>query len=323
MNIFTTNLSKGYGAIVISVLMLAYAFSASAEEYKSMIRYDRVWQCYSTLDGTDEDTYKCMRFDGTEEINGKTYHRLVTFKKRIMDYDPETGPIVKQMVDCLEHEGYLREENGKVYTLIEDMEDPRTDTRDPSLGWLYIPGNSDSDGNKKYSEYLLYDFNIEENGIYDGISFVTGSAWNNRFAILNVSYVEIDGEEYKKMYVCPEDELEYHETYDTPYSSYQSIVEGIGAIGYGCLNYHEFIDWPLRLYAHNYFTCLYDMDGNVIYSEDPEYFGFEYGSFASVKNMAEDTGEAPAPLYDILGRRILAPAPGQLYIRGGKKHIAK
>lgn len=323
MNIFTANLSKGYGAIVISVLMLAYAFSASAEEYKSMIRYDRVWQCYSTLDGTDEDTYKCMRFDGTEEINGKTYHRLVTFKKRIMDYDPETGPIVKQMVDCLEHEGYLREENGKVYTLIEDMEDPRTDTRDPSLGWLYIPGNSDSDGNKKYSEYLLYDFNIEENGIYDGISFVTGSAWNNRFAILNVSYVEIDGEEYKKMYVCPEDELEYHETYDTPYSSYQSIVEGIGAIGYGCLNYHEFIDWPLRLYAHNYFTCLYDMDGNVIYSEDPEYFGFEYGSFASVKNMAEDTGEVPAPLYDILGRRILAPAPGQLYIRGGKKHIAK
>ena len=30
-----------------------------------------------------------------------------------------------------------------------------------------------------------------------------------------------------------------------------------------------------------------------------------------------------APLYDILGRRIANPAPGQLYIQDGKKHIAK
>lgn len=30
-----------------------------------------------------------------------------------------------------------------------------------------------------------------------------------------------------------------------------------------------------------------------------------------------------APCYDILGRRIAQPAPGQLYIQGGKKHIAK
>lgn len=33
--------------------------------------------------------------------------------------------------------------------------------------------------------------------------------------------------------------------------------------------------------------------------------------------------EIDAPRYDILGRRITSPAPGQLYIRAGKKHIAK
>ena len=318
---FTTNLSQYY--TLIAAIMLAYAFSTSAEEYKSMIRYDRVWQCYSTLDGKDYDTYKCMRFDGTEEINGKIYHRLVTFKKRIMDYDQETGPIVKQIEDCLEHEGYLREEDGKVFTLIEATDNSLSDEWGISRGVLYLPETTDPGTNKVYSEYLLYDFNMEENGSYDGISFVTGGAWSNRFAVLNVSYVEIDGEECKMMYVCPEDQLEYHETYDTPYSSYQGIVEGIGAIGEGCLNYHEFIDWPTRLYAHNYFTCLYDMDGNVIYSDDPEYFGFDYGSFASVKYTGEDTVEADAPLYDILSRRIAAPAPGQLYIQGGKKHIAK
>ena len=323
MKKFFTNPSKCSLATIIAVTVLTYAFSTSAEEYKSMIRYDRVWECYSTLDGQDYNTYKCMRFDGTEEINGNIYHRLVTFKKRVMDYDSETGPIVKQVVDCLEHEGYLREEHGKVYTLIEEKEEPYTDGWGTYRGWLYFPASSDSGSNKGYSEYLLYDFNMEENGIYEGISFVNGGAWSNRFAVVNVSYVEIDGEECKMMYVCSEDQLEYHDTYATPYSSYQAIVEGIGAVGEGCLNYHEFIAWPTRMYAHNYFTCLYDMDGNVIYSEDPEYFSFDYGSFTSVKDMEEDTVEADAPLYDILGRRIANPAPGQLYIQGGKKHIAK
>ena len=35
-------------------------------------------------------------------------------------------------------------------------------------------------------------------------------------------------------------------------------------------------------------------------------------------------GENPdAPLYDLYGRRIVAPVPGQLYIRNGRKHIAR
>lgn len=264
-----------------------------------------------------------MRFDGTEEINGKIYHRLVTFKKRIMEYDEE-GPIVKQIVDCLEHEGYLREEDGKVFTLIVDAEDSYSGAWGISRGVMYLPETTDPDSNKaSYSEYLLYDFNIEENGIYDGISFVVGGAWSNRFAVLNVSSVDIDGEECKMMYVCPEDRLEYHETYDTPYYWYQGIVEGIGAVDYGCLNYHEFIDWPTRLYAHNYFTCLYDMDGNLIYSTDPDYFGFDYGSFVSGVETVEGTAEDNDAIYDILGRRIAEPAPGQLYIQGGKKHIAR
>ncbi|MBD5263483.1 MAG: hypothetical protein HDS39_05360 [Bacteroides sp.] len=322
MEKFFTNHSKCSLAIIPAITALISAFSANAEEYKPMIRYDRVWECYSTCDGKDYNTYKCMRFDGTEEINGKIYHRLVTFKKRLMGYDQEKGAIVKEMMDCYEHEGYLREEDGKVFTLIEGTDDSFTDAWGTMSGCLYIPTDSYPE-NKGCGEYLLYDFNMEENQIYDAISFVTGGAWNNRFAVLNVSYVEIDGEECKMMYVCSEDQLEYYETYDTPYSYYPGIVEGIGAIEYGCLNYHEFMDHLTRLYAHNYFTCLYDLDGNVIYPTDPEYLGYDYGSFASVKDMTDDTVEITAPLYDILGRRIANPAPGQLYIQGGKKHIAR
>ena len=39
--------------------------------------------------------------------------------------------------------------------------------------------------------------------------------------------------------------------------------------------------------------------------------------------IADQSEEKVAPIYDILGRRILAPVPGQLYIQNGRKHIAR
>lgn len=52
---------------------------------------------------------KYMKFDGTEEINGKTYHRIVTFRKAIMErkYDPVFDTY--EYIDGLcEIEGYMR-----------------------------------------------------------------------------------------------------------------------------------------------------------------------------------------------------------------------
>ncbi|MDE5849600.1 MAG: hypothetical protein K2H38_05620 [Muribaculaceae bacterium] len=59
--------------------------------------------------------------------------------------------------------------------------------------------------------------------------------------------------------------------------------------------------------------CLFD------YSRMDEYMsGID---LSGVKPLSDD--EESAPIYDILGRRITEPTPGQLYIQSGKKHIAK
>ena len=98
-------------------ILFSLAFSVSAEEYKSMIRYDRVWEHIYVHWGDTRAYY--VKFDGTEEINGQTYHRLVAFREVRYTYDYDGQAYVFEINDgYFKHEGYLREENGKVYTLV-------------------------------------------------------------------------------------------------------------------------------------------------------------------------------------------------------------
>ncbi|MDE6522479.1 MAG: hypothetical protein K2L17_06660 [Muribaculaceae bacterium] len=46
----------------------------------------------------------------------------------------------------------------------------------------------------------------------------------------------------------------------------------------------------------------------------------DYLSLADVKTFTS-LNEENAPIYDLYGRRISTPAPGQIYIQGGKKYI--
>lgn len=60
-------------------------------------------------------------------------------------------------------------------------------------------------------------------------------------------------------------------------------------------------------------TCLFDISRMD-----------EYLSGVDLSEVKTPAGTAETyPMYDMMGRRILTPAPGQLYIQGGKKHIAK
>lgn len=44
----------------------------------------------------------------------------------------------------------------------------------------------------------------------------------------------------------------------------------------------------------------------------------------SVSDIDVDGGEdADAPVYDLMGRRVDSPQPGQIYIRAGKKFTVK
>lgn len=305
--------------------MALSVISLYASEYKSMIRYDRVWECICLYDEDGEAVLKCIKFDGPEEINGKVYHKLVTFKKTFLKYHIDTETTTYETIDCLEPVGYMREEDGIVYTLIAERQVDTYLNGEPSYeGEPYTSAEEDSD-EIICKEEVIYNFNVEEEDSYSSVSFIHsfGSGLFS-FRVLNLSTIEVAGEECRMMYVCTEDKVEYQKNNDIPYYWNEPIVEGIGAVGKGCLNYHEFYDIPSRMYSHHYFCRLFDMDGKVIYPLDykstPD--DLDYGSFSSVEGISSSIYPKDTLMYDMLGRRISSPAPGQLYIQGGKKMIA-
>ena len=307
---------------ILTALSMIY-FSASAEQYKSMIRYDRVWECY--CDGYGPGlTVKCMRFAGTEEINGKIYHKIETFRKTFpeIDYNANTWSHDNYVDGMHQHEGYLREENGVAYTLTICGKDNLTvyDGRfDPAYGPLFIPGKQEPNDNEVVFEIPVYDFNQKPGESYEGASFCTGVSHPCTFTVIRDEDIEINGEKYRR--IC----LDTGEVTGNQDYYGQEVIEGIGATEYGCLNYHELYDRPTMIWAQNYFTRLLDLDGNVLYNPHPDpMFDISYGSFETPDGVdIIDNSSISAPLYDILGRRISTPAPGQLYIQDGKKHIAK
>ena len=313
-----TNQSKCYSAIV-AIIALVNSFLASASEYKPIIRYDRVWENKS-LYYTDEGLIRCMRFDGSEEINGKTYHRVVTFKKSHWENEEVQAYVTE---DCYELEGYMREEDGVVYALVYEDCDK---FGNPRLGGTWFPTQEEGSEPLSYKEYVLYDMNLNEGDHYTAFTDLTeNGATLDTFNVLHTSFVDVAGEKCKIMYVCDSIEEEYDD--DVPYDWYHPIVEGIGIVESGCLNYLSIEGHKnTGMWYHKCFERFFDIDGNVLYygpNYDDRLDALNYGSFVSEVNEVKDTEMSEAPLYDILGRRIANPAPGQLYIQGGKKRIAK
>lgn len=218
----------------------------------------------------------------------------------------------------------MREEGGIVYTLVAVHKDETFPDAEPEYyGTPYTSVEDDLD-DIICKEYELYNFNVKEDDYYSCMSFFEGVSVEYTFCVLNISTIEVAGEECRMIYVCPEFEVENHQTNDTPYYWYKPIIEGIGAVDYGCLNYHEFIDRPLQMYAHHYFCRLFDMEGNMIYPFDNVSvpYNIDYGAFNSVDTISSSISPNDCHRYDMLGRRITTPAPGQLYIQDGKKLIA-
>ncbi|MDE6480877.1 MAG: hypothetical protein K2L45_11490 [Muribaculaceae bacterium] len=283
-------------------LLFVATVSVKAEEYKSMIRYDRVWEHISVY--WDDNTVYYTKFDDAEEINGKTYHPLVSFRKENYSQDEEGKSHLLDVDDnYFQHEGYLREEDGKVYTLITDVE-----RSDYGLhGHLYIPNGSDAHP-ADLEEMLIYDFTCKEGESYRGL--VTNGYYvdETTYKVKSAKFIEIDGEQHRCLVVSPE---EYNEYLELP------MVEGIGiASEYGCLTTIN-TDMPTFPCMDHIFSCVLDMDGKEVYRR-----GEGLSGIPIIGSMA-DQSEETAPIYDVYGRRISAPAPGQLYIQGGKKFIAR
>ncbi|MDE5871155.1 MAG: hypothetical protein K2H22_04305 [Muribaculaceae bacterium] len=292
---------------LVLCLIMSVSFSASAEEYRSMIRYDRVWE-YEEINW--ETCHACyVKFDGAEEINGKTYHRLVCFRRVGFDSDKD-GQCYLFDVDenYYRHEGYMREEDGKVYTLISNA----VYSDGYFCGGLYMPTDNGEDPTD-LEERLIYDFTRNEGESYHGLQLEYAWAEDMTWNVTSVDSVEIDGEEHRRMRV-------YAEGYDR---HELTMVEGIGIDSYyGCLTTINFLVMAADSYKNHIFNRVLSMDGRMIYGAEDGYSDIPVGDFLGVGTLIQPS-EAEAPVYDVMGRRISSPAPGQLYIQGGKKHIAR
>lgn len=288
------------------LVLLPTFFQVSAQDYKPLIREDRVWEC---LKVGDDFVYliKYMRFEGSLEFDGKTYHRLVTFGSVKLNWDIDHNMFLYDLQDNLSQiEGFMREEGGKVYTLLlNHSENCRKSNQ------LYGVDSDAEDEDSWISEFLIYDYNCEV-----GDSYITkdyaGFSWDIPIKVKEVSETMVDGEVCKVQEIVP---MEADDLYPLP------VIEGIGIGTAGCLNFQYLWGAPTRLWYHNRINRVFNKDKEVIYNNPDWIFDFPYPEFSSVGVPEDDKADNKA-IYDILGRRINSAAPGQIYICGGKKHIA-
>ena len=291
--------------IVLIIVLLPYIVGVAQDgnSGRCFIRQDRVWLCTSRERG--ENTAKYMKFKESKEFHGKSYTRVSTIKKVKWDYGM-TNIRIEEDID--ETEAWMREDNGKVYLLLDS--------------WEPSPYVDDSVVSTGQYEGVLYDFNADVDSSYDGIAQyrfyenAPGYYFDGFYKVLSVGTATVGGEEVKsrvvKFYLNGEDEV---------LPQVYKIVEGIGIVEYGGLYYLETYEHVSGDNDYNWFDCCMDLDGNILYPMD--YNKELPGGGLPSSVITTEQPEAEAPLYDILGRRIANPAPGQLYIQGGKKRIAK
>ena len=96
-------------------------------------------------------------------------------------------------------------------------------------------------------------------------------------------------------------------------------AEGIGNIGYGDYLFltsqppvHE-LDSTNGMWMLN---NVYDKDGSILYR------GYDFQGFSGIEDIYTD-GCQEGTIYDIHGRVVTATVPGSIYIRDGRKFVAK
>ena len=329
-----TNLLK-YQVMLLSVgFFMTGSINMSAEEYKSIFNYDRVWECRELTDyGRWELKY--IKFDGEEEINGKTYHRLTTFMRIEPGFNKTKNEYYpyRMETDLHEHEGYIREENGVMYVpvIAEKGFKIDYDINHFDLDHFYVrirkytPDSDPLTTEDCIMDIPIFDYNRTVGDTFFCIDYSDTNIFDAGvfpFRIVRENQVEVDGEicrEFTFQAYNPEIELE------NPHDYHFKTVEGIGMVcSFGTLNYQTMRGMQSTgIYCHNSFQRLLNSDGNVLYeSEDVTYPGFNVPGLSSVNTINREA-YTNTPLYDMMGRHISSPAPGQLYIRDGKKYIGK
>ncbi len=180
----------------------------------------------------------------------------------------------------------LYEEGGKVSVRYVDPDD--------NVSWLPLYDFSMTTGEEHQISI------VNESGLYDPQS-------DNRWKVTGEKNVYVSGVTRRMMSLSTTESL--HKTV---------WVEGVGAPYLdGQLTWFWFPEPDNGIYLIGFKECI--EDGEVIFS-----FA-DFGDPASVRGVGDDSsvGLNEDTIYDVMGRRVDATVPGSVYIRGGKKFVAR
>lgn len=338
--------------ITLLLTLFIVKIAGIASEYQPLVVKDRIWWYESTEVTPD---YKDIPFVVGVRIGEATEEEPDWYPCLVVDSN-----YVKVLDHPV---AWLKEENKKVWmrpNLNLDKEED-VQTREAKLmrymlGYWYgneipwikdmYPNNNASWNPMNLTEFLLYDFNYEVGATYDWpwtgrlitgrerCEFSTGI-----FKIKSITDKTILNESGHprsvKSYSLVEEVTEGEEI---PFPGQLYLLEGIGVT--------EGSPYPILLSVRSWegfffapdafsyvpdFSCIWtgeiipeltsvvDPDGQVIYSNKP----FQAGIEDSFSPSEINSFETPKTIYDLHGRQIVNPQPGSIYIRDGKKFVAK
>ena len=159
-------------------------------------------------------------------------------------------------------------------------------------------------------EELIYDFNMVKGESY---SF-NDAGITKKCAILSVSQTDVNGIGpcfiQNLLISSPDLEEEGEDITDNV-----TVMEMLGATSEGTLNNYGILLRATNGYRGTNLMKVYDADGTILYWNRT--VGIE-----SVETDASTSRNNPQK-YDLMGREIKEPAPGTVYIQGGRKLIAR
>ena len=172
-------------------------------------------------------------------------------------------------------------------------------------------------------EVVLYDYGVKQGDRYESIIYGNLLA---EVTVLNVFVREDLPDHPVQVDVIPSFALEFFKgsarEVELIKENTISYVEGFGNISLGFFTSFEATRLDASSDGSCFFRCLnnvYDADGKVVYQgyNDP-------GPSISRVGPISIKGDAfSSVIYDLHGRRVSHPVPGSVYIRGGKKYIAR
>lgn len=317
----------------ITSLILSLLIPLVSYSFVSMIQHDRLWQ-YSGSAGWDGSVYHTMRFQGEVEFLGKSYSVFTRINTKIYKYDKDTQlKYLYSDIDFTDNglKYFIREEDGKTYA-IAYFEDS-ADLSDGTIFYTTRPASSslfESVGDGLFGEVLIYDTTLPDRSLINLPNIESSGSPSfmlENFLQVYGDPVEIDGKICKFGCYVDLDASIGDWKPNLSENFYEDIgengwIEGIGILKTGCLAAYDILmrggqgyDNTEFLNQDSWLQSVYTDDGQVLYGLPP--VGL------SINGISDNASPADSRMFDVMGREITSPAPGTVYIQGGKKFIAK